>query len=94
MVYVVWDTWLKAGGEDEGLDLTRRIWADMTHYPDYVSHLILKDQDERGHVLVVSEWKSREAADAIREQYSRSETVRLITPLLAKPRDRWVCSKD
>ncbi len=26
---VVWDTWLKAGAEAEGLRLTRQAWSDM-----------------------------------------------------------------
>ncbi len=28
-VTVVWDTWLKAGAETEGLRLTRQVWSDM-----------------------------------------------------------------
>ena len=94
MVTVVWETWLKQGSEDEGLALTRRIWTDMTHFQGYVSHFILKDEDERGHLLVVSEWTTRDAADRIRDSYSDAEPVRLITPLLAKPRNRWVFEKD
>jgi quinol monooxygenase YgiN len=94
MVTVVWETWMKHGSEDEGLELTRRIWMDMTRFQGYLSHLILRDEDEKGHLLVVSEWTSREAADRIRDQYANAEPVRLITPLLAKPRNRWVFSKD
>lgn len=94
MVTVVWETWLKAGSEDEGLALTRGIWEDMKGFDGYRSHVILRDEDEKGHLLVVSEWGSREAADRIRDQYATAEPVRLITPLLAKPRSRWVLSAD
>jgi quinol monooxygenase YgiN len=94
MVTVVWETWLKHGSEDEGLALTRRIWTDMTRFQGYVSHFILRDEDEKGHLLVVSEWTSREAADRTRAQYANAEPVKLITPLLVKQRNRWVFSKD
>jgi quinol monooxygenase YgiN len=94
MVIVVWETWLKKGLGDEGLILTRRIWTDMTRFQGYVSHQILRDEDEKGHLLVVSEWANREAADRIRDQYANAEPVQLITPMLAKPRNRWVLSKD
>lgn len=94
MITVVWETWLKPGSEDEGLALTRRIWSDMPHFQGYVSHFILRDGDEKGHLLVISEWTTREAADRIRDEYANAEPVRLITPLLAKPRNRWVFSKE
>jgi len=29
VITVVWETWLKAGAEAEGLRLTRQIWSDM-----------------------------------------------------------------
>lgn len=48
MVTVVWETWMKHGSEDEGLELTRRIWMDMTRFQGYLSHLILRDEDEKG----------------------------------------------
>ena len=93
MVTIVWETWLKAGCEEEGLNLTRRIWADMTGFEGYVSHFILRDEDSCGHLLVVSTWTSRDKADKTREVYAQAEPVRLLTPLLVKPRSRWVFSK-
>ena len=93
MVTVVWETWLNQGAEEEGLNLTRRIWADMTGFEGYVSHFILQDEDAAGHLLVVSTWTSRDKPDRIKEEYAQAEPVRLITPLLAKPRNRWVFSK-
>jgi len=93
VVTVVWETWLKPGCEEEGLDLTRRIWADMTGFEGYISHFILRDEDESGHLLVVSTWAGRAAADKIRNEYAQAEPVRLIIPLLARPRNRWVFSR-
>ena len=93
MVTIVWETWLKPGAEEEGIDLTRTIWADMTGFEGYVSHFILRDEDAATHLLVVSTWTGRDKADKIRDEYAQAEPVRLITPLLAKPRNRWVFSK-
>ena len=93
MVTVVWETWLNPGAEAEGLRLTRRIWSDMTGFEGLVSYRILIDQDAPVHLLVVSEWQSREHADRTLAQYAGAETVRDLTPLLARPRGRWVLSE-
>src|SRR5262249_20813830 len=93
VVMVVWDTWLKSGAEAEGLRLTRQVWSDMRSFGGYVSHQILIDQDAPGHIIALAKWRSREDADAVREKYKDSETIRRLTPLLARPRDRWVTSE-
>jgi quinol monooxygenase YgiN len=94
VVTVVWDTWLKPGAETEGLRLTRQVWSDMQSFDGYVSHQILIDQDAPGHIIALAQWRSRADADAVREKYKDSETVRQLTPLLARPRDRWVTRED
>lgn len=93
MVTIVWETWLKPGCEEEGLNLTRRIWSDMTAFEGYLSHFILEDEDACGHLLVVSTWASRDNADKTLKEYAQAEPVRLITPLLVRPRNRWVFSR-
>jgi quinol monooxygenase YgiN len=94
VVTVVWDTWLKPGAEAEGLRLTRQVWSDMRSFEGYLSHLILVDQDAPGHIIVLARWRSRDDADRVRERYKDSETIRQLTPLLARPRERWVTSED
>jgi quinol monooxygenase YgiN len=94
MVTVIWDTWLKAGSEEEGLRLTRKVWADMRSFEGYVSHQIFIDQDAPGHIIVLGKWRSRADADGVREKYKDSETIRRLIPLLARPRDRWVIYED
>jgi hypothetical protein len=90
VITVVWETWLKAGTEAEGLRLTRRIWLDMRGFNGYISHQLLVDQDEPRHIIVLGRWQSRDDADRVLDQYKDAETVRLLTPLLARPRNRWV----
>ncbi len=94
MVTVAWDTWLKAGKEAEGLRLTRQVWSDMRGFEGYISHQILIDQDAPGHIIVLGRWRNREDPDRVREKYKDSETIRQLTPLLARPRDRWVMYED
>jgi quinol monooxygenase YgiN len=94
LITVVWETWLKPGAESEGLRLTRQIWSDMRAFEGYVSHQLLVDQDAPGHIIVVGRWRSRDDADRVREQYKDTETIRLLTPLLVRPRDRWVTVED
>ncbi|MEX5216039.1 MAG: antibiotic biosynthesis monooxygenase [Nitrospiraceae bacterium] len=94
MVIVVWDTWLRPGTEAEGLQLTRQVWSDMRSFDGYLSHQILVDQDAPGHIIALAKWRSLADADAVRERYKNSETIRQLTPLLARPRERWVTHDD
>lgn len=94
MITVIWDTWLKPGTEEEGLRLTRQVWSDMTSFDGYISHQIFIDQDAPGHIIALAKWQSRANADAVREKYQNAETIRQLTPLLARPRDRWMTYED
>jgi quinol monooxygenase YgiN len=94
MITVIWDTWLQPGMEGEGLQLTRQVWSDMRSFEGYVSHQIFVDQDAPGHIIALGHWRSRRDADAVREKYQDSETIRRLTPLLARPRERWVTGED
>jgi len=94
MVTIIWDTWLKPGTEEEGLRFTRQVWSDMRRFDGYVSHQIFIDQDALGHIIALGKWRSRADADGVREKYKDSETIRQLTPLLARPRDRWVTCED
>jgi quinol monooxygenase YgiN len=88
-VHVIWKTWLKDGAEHEGVMLTPQIRSDMRSYPGYQGHLLLQDQDQPGHLVVVSRWATRSHVDRIRDEYGRS-TVQRLQPLLARERARSV----
>ena len=93
-ITVIWDTWLKPGAEAAGLRLTRQVWSDMCAFEGYIAHKLFVDQDAPGHIIALGRWRSREDADRVRERYKDSETIRLLTPLLARPRERWVTVDD
>lgn len=94
MVTVVWDTWLKPGAEAEGLQLTRQVWSDTRSFYGYLSHQILVDEDAPGHIIGCAQWRRCEDAEAVLAKYKGSETIRQLTPLLARPRERWVTYED
>src|SRR5262245_14697059 len=93
-VTVIWDTWLKTGAEADGLRLTRQVWSDMRAFEGYVSHELFVDQDAPVHIIALGHWRSREDADRVRQLYKDSETIRQLTPLLARPRERWITMQD
>jgi quinol monooxygenase YgiN len=66
----------------------------MKSFEGYVSHQIFIDQDVPGHIIALAHWRSRADADAVREKYQDSDTIRRLTPLLARPRERWVTCED
>ena len=94
MVTVIWDTWVKTGAEAEGLRLTRQIWSDMQSFDGYVSHRLFVDEDAPGHIIQLGTWRSRADADGVRDRYQGSDTIRQLTPLLARRRDRWITRED
>lgn len=93
-ITVVWDTWLRPGMEAEGLRLTRQVWSDMRRFEGFLSSQVLIDQNEPGHIIALAQWRQRADAEAVREQYKDSDTIRQLTPLLARPRDRWITRED
>jgi hypothetical protein len=66
----------------------------MCAFEGYIAHELFVDQEASGHIIALGRWRSREDADRVRERYKDSETIRLLTPLLARPRERWVTVED
>jgi quinol monooxygenase YgiN len=89
-VYIVWETWLKPEGAEEGFSITKQIWIDMRKFDGYEGHFLLRDQDDPGHLLLISLWKTREYADKSKEQYANNPKVKALQSLLIKERGRTV----
>jgi quinol monooxygenase YgiN len=62
----------------------------MPAFPGYVRHAVVEDLDDPGHLFVVSEWESREAADKVLADYADSPNARLANELVSEPRRRTV----
>ena len=65
-VYSIWESRFPADAADEGIRVTQAIWRDMLSFDGYIAHELVQDLDEPGHVIVISRWASRAAADAAR----------------------------
>ncbi len=89
-VFSVWESHFPAEAAESGRQVTDAIWRDMPDFEGYVSHKLIEDLDDPGHMLVVSEWAPRERADASVHEYAGHPNVRRVNELLARPRARFV----
>ena len=89
-VAVVWETYFGKGNAEPGLQVTRKIWEDMRQFAGYLDHEIIADADKEGHVVVISHWTSRVAADTVRNRYGSHPNAVLANKLAREPRRRWV----
>jgi quinol monooxygenase YgiN len=86
-VYSIWESRFPAEAADEGVDVTRAIWHDMLSFRGYLTHELIQDLDQPGHLIVVSQWASREAADAAMS-YASHPNARRANELVSEPRRR------
>lgn len=89
-VFSVWESHFPAEASEGGREVTEAIWRDMPGFDGYVSHELIEDLDDPGHLLVVSEWTSREHADASLREYASHPNVRRVNELVSRPRTRFV----
>jgi quinol monooxygenase YgiN len=89
-VFSVWESHFPAEVAESGREVTEAIWRDMPGFEGYVSHKLIEDLDDPGHLLVVSEWASRERADASLHEYASHPNVRRVNELVSQPRTRFV----
>ena len=64
-VTVLWEARFGQQHSEEGKATIKRIWEDMTRIAGYVDHETIVDLDNPGHVVVISHWRSRDAADRV-----------------------------
>lgn len=89
-VYSIWESRFPVDAADEGRAVTEAIWRDMPAFDGYLSHELLVDTDNPGHLLVVSQWASRERADEVLREYADHPNARTANRLVAEPRRRIV----
>ncbi len=89
-ITVLWEARFTQGQANEGQAVIKRIWDDMTRFQGYVDHETIVDVDDPGHVVVVSHWTSRQAADRVRDEYSRNPNAVEANRLAVEPRRRIV----
>ena len=89
-VFSVWESHFPAATAREGKAITEAIWRDMLDFDGYVSHELVEDLDDPGHLLVVSRWSSRERADAVLREYRSHPNALRANQLVSRPRERFV----
>jgi heme-degrading monooxygenase HmoA len=90
-VYSIWESWFPAATAEEGISVTKAIWHDMLFVDGYLAHELIQDLDQPGHLIVVSRWASREAADAAMS-YAPHPNAKRADQLVSEPRRRTVCA--
>lgn len=88
-VFSIWESRYPPQRADAGLDVTRAIWTDMAQFDGYLGHELVQDLDDPGHLIVVSRWRNREAADAAMS-YASQPNARRADALVSEPRRRTV----
>ena len=88
-VYSIWESRFPAETADEGIRVTKAIWKDMRSFDGCLGHELLQDLDQAGHVIVISRWASREAADAAMS-YASHPNAKRADQLVSQPRRRTV----
>jgi quinol monooxygenase YgiN len=89
-VYSIWESHFAREVAREGRGVTEAIWRDMTAYDGYLGHELIEDLDDPGHLLVVSQWASREHADETLRLYGDHANARRVNELVSRPRTRFV----
>jgi quinol monooxygenase YgiN len=89
-VYSVWESQFPPDAADEGRAITEAIWRDMTQFDGYVTHDLIEDLDDPGHLLVVSQWTTRQRPDEVLRDYATNPKARRVNELVSRPRTRFV----
>jgi heme-degrading monooxygenase HmoA len=92
-IYSIWESRFPVAHADEGRRVTEAIWRDMQGFDGYLGHELLVDVDDPGHLLVVSQWTSRERADEVLRLYSTYPNAQAANRLVAQPRRRFVATQ-
>lgn len=87
-IYSIWESRFPAARAAEGRAVTEAIWRDMLSCDGYLSHELLVDADDPGHLLVLSQWTSREHADESLRDYADHPNARAANSLVSEPRRR------
>lgn len=92
-IYSIWESRFPAEQVTEGRAVTEAIWRDMPNFEGYLSHELLVDADDPGHLLVVSQWTSRKSADETLRLYATHPNAQVANSLVAEPRRRFVATR-
>jgi len=91
-IYSIWESRFPPARAAEGQAVTAAIWQDMPSFDGYLGHELLVDADDPGHLLVVSQWTTREHADESLRLYATHPNARAANELVYQPRLRFLAT--
>lgn len=74
-----------AATREEGFRLAQSIGGDMPSKEGYLSHEVIQDVSDAGHVMVSTLWNSRQQAEAVLTVYNNDPKIKQVTELLGAP---------
>lgn len=74
-----------AAAREEGVRLAQAIGGDMPSKEGYVSHEVIQDVTDPGHVMVNTLWSSRQQAESVLSVYNNDPKIKRATELLGAP---------
>jgi quinol monooxygenase YgiN len=89
-IYSVGESHFPPEETQEGRAITEAIWRDMPRFDGYLTHELIEDLDDPGHLLVVSQWTTRQHADGVLREYANHPNARHANELVSRPRTRFV----
>ena len=89
-VYAVWESHFPPEEMQEGRAITEAIWRDMPQFDGYLTHELIEDLDDPGHLLVLSQWTSRQRADESLRRYANHPNAQRANELVSRARKRFV----
>jgi quinol monooxygenase YgiN len=89
-IYSVWESHYPPAAAKEGRAITEAIWCDMPQFEGYLAHQLIEDLNDPGHLLVVSQWTSRQHADKVLREYTKHPNARRANELVSRPRTRFL----
>jgi quinol monooxygenase YgiN len=92
-IYSIWESRFPAARAAAGCAATEAIWRDMPCFEGYLSHELLVDADDPGHLVVVSQWLSREHADESLRRYATHPNAQAADGLVTEPRRRILATR-
>lgn len=92
-IYSIWESRFAPGDAERGRALTEAIWSDMPAFAGYLDHRLLADEDDPGHLIVISRWIDRETADASLRAYAGNPNAVAVNALVIEPRHRMIAAE-
>ena len=81
----MFDFKFSAATREEGVPLAESIGGDMPSKDGYVSHEVIQDVSDPGHVMVNTLWNSRQEAESVLTVYNNDPKIKRATELIGSP---------